>query len=110
MPHGITQCYLPPGRGDIPALTPAEAGMKRGVPSTTGSSASVGGSDESKAITRARVDRPIAGVSRRRLPRDRMTDWYLEQAVRPVRRRPTVWYFTRTDGRELSRGCRAELS
>jgi len=21
MPHGITQCYLPPGRGDIPALT-----------------------------------------------------------------------------------------
>ena len=25
MPHGITQCYLPPGRGDIPALTPAEA-------------------------------------------------------------------------------------
>jgi len=26
MPYGITQCYLPPGRGDIPALTPAEAG------------------------------------------------------------------------------------
>ena len=25
MPHGITECYLPPGRGDIPALTPAEA-------------------------------------------------------------------------------------
>ena len=25
MPHGITQCYLPPGRGDIPVLTPAEA-------------------------------------------------------------------------------------
>jgi len=24
MPHGITQCHLPPGRGDIPALTPAE--------------------------------------------------------------------------------------
>jgi len=24
MPHGITQCYLPPGRGDIPALTPAK--------------------------------------------------------------------------------------
>ena len=22
MPHWITQCYLPPGRGDIPALTP----------------------------------------------------------------------------------------
>ena len=29
-PHGITQCYLPPGRGnDIPALTPAKAGTKR---------------------------------------------------------------------------------
>ena len=24
MPYGITQCYLPPGRGDIPALTPVE--------------------------------------------------------------------------------------
>jgi len=24
----ITQCYLPPGRGDIPALTPAEAGTR----------------------------------------------------------------------------------
>ena len=23
-----TQCYLPPGRGDIPALTPAEAGTR----------------------------------------------------------------------------------
>jgi len=21
MPYGITQCYLPPGRGDIPAFT-----------------------------------------------------------------------------------------
>jgi len=28
MPHGITQCYLPPGRGDISALTPAEAGTR----------------------------------------------------------------------------------
>jgi len=28
MPYGITQCYLPPGRGDIPALTPAEAGTR----------------------------------------------------------------------------------
>jgi len=25
MPYGITQCYLPPGKGDIPTLTPAEA-------------------------------------------------------------------------------------
>jgi len=28
MPYGITQCYLPLGRGDIPALTPAEAGTR----------------------------------------------------------------------------------
>ena len=26
MPYRITQCYLPPDRGDIPAFTPAEAG------------------------------------------------------------------------------------
>ena len=32
MPHGITQCYLPPGRGDIPALTPAEAGTQLSDP------------------------------------------------------------------------------
>jgi len=23
VPYGITECYLPPGRGDIPAFTPA---------------------------------------------------------------------------------------
>jgi len=32
MPHGITQCYLPPGRGDIPALNPAEAGTRLSNP------------------------------------------------------------------------------
>ena len=32
MPHGITQCYLPPGRGDIPAITPAEAGTRLSDP------------------------------------------------------------------------------
>jgi len=26
MPYGITQCYLPPDRSDVPAFTPAEAG------------------------------------------------------------------------------------
>jgi len=26
VPYGITQYYLPPGRGDIPTFTPAEAG------------------------------------------------------------------------------------
>ena len=26
MPYGITQCYLPPSWGEIPALTPDEAG------------------------------------------------------------------------------------
>ena len=28
MPYGITQCYLPPGSGDFPAITPAEAGTR----------------------------------------------------------------------------------
>jgi len=28
LPYGITQCYLPPGRGDFPAFTPAEAGTR----------------------------------------------------------------------------------
>ena len=28
VPYGITQYYLPPGRGDIPAVTPAEAGTR----------------------------------------------------------------------------------
>jgi len=28
MPYWITQCYLPPGRGDIPALTRTEAGTR----------------------------------------------------------------------------------
>ena len=32
VPYGITQCYLPPGRGDIPALTPAEAGTRLSDP------------------------------------------------------------------------------
>jgi len=32
MPHGFTQCYLPPGRGDIPGLTPAEAGTRLSDP------------------------------------------------------------------------------
>ena len=32
MPHGITQCYMPPGRGDIPAITPAEAGTRLSDP------------------------------------------------------------------------------
>ena len=28
IPYGITQCYLPPGRGDIPAFTLSEAGTR----------------------------------------------------------------------------------
>jgi len=35
MPYRITQtpqCYLPPDRGDIPALTPAEAGTQLSDP------------------------------------------------------------------------------
>ena len=32
VPNGITQYYLLPGRGDIPALTPAEAGTRLNDP------------------------------------------------------------------------------
>ena len=32
MPYGITQCYLPPDRGAIPAFTPAEAGTRLSDP------------------------------------------------------------------------------
>jgi len=32
MPYRITQCYLPPGRGDIPYLTPAESGTRLSDP------------------------------------------------------------------------------
>ena len=32
MPYGITQYYLPPGRGDIPAFTLAEAGTRLSDP------------------------------------------------------------------------------
>ena len=32
MPYGITQCYLPPGRGDFPALTWAKAGTQFSEP------------------------------------------------------------------------------
>jgi len=30
--HAITRCYLPPDRGDIPALSPAEAGTRLSDP------------------------------------------------------------------------------
>ena len=32
MPYRVTQCYPPPDRGDIPALTPAEAGTRLSDP------------------------------------------------------------------------------
>ena len=32
MPYGITQCYLPPGRGDIPASITAKAGTRFSYP------------------------------------------------------------------------------
>jgi len=32
MSYGITQCYLPPGSGDIPAFIPVEAGTQLGNP------------------------------------------------------------------------------
>ena len=35
MPDEITQCYLPPGRGDFAAFTPAEAGTRFSDPEGT---------------------------------------------------------------------------
>jgi len=35
MPYGITQCYLPPDRGDLTAFTPAEAGTRFSDPGGT---------------------------------------------------------------------------
>jgi len=32
MPHRIAQCYLPPGRADIPTFTPVEAGTRLSDP------------------------------------------------------------------------------
>jgi len=32
MPHGITQCYLPPGRGVTPAFYPSKAGTRFSYP------------------------------------------------------------------------------
>ena len=32
VPYGITLCYLPPDRGDIPAVNPAEAGTRLSDP------------------------------------------------------------------------------
>ena len=35
MTYGITQCYLPPDRGNIPAFTAAEAGTRFSDPGGT---------------------------------------------------------------------------
>ena len=32
MPYGITQCHLPPGRGDIPAFTSAKLVLNLATP------------------------------------------------------------------------------
>jgi len=32
IPHGITQCYLPPGRGDTPAFTPTRLVLDLATP------------------------------------------------------------------------------
>jgi len=32
VPYRVTQCYLPPGRGDIPAFNPAKAGTRLSDP------------------------------------------------------------------------------
>jgi len=32
MPYGITQCYLPRGKGDIPTFTPAQLVLELATP------------------------------------------------------------------------------
>ena len=54
MPHGITQCYLPPGRGDIPALTPAEAGTRLSDPGGCKAEKGEGTEREGKGIPPSR--------------------------------------------------------
>ena len=43
MSYGITQCYLPPGSGDFPAFTPAEAGTQFSDPGGIQSCVDLGG-------------------------------------------------------------------
>ena len=56
------QCYLPPGRGDIPALTPAEAGTRLSDPG------GMQGSVDLVRLTRPKtVTHPSSNRSRRAL-------------------------------------------
>jgi len=55
IPYGITQCYLPPGRGDFPAFTPAEAGTRFSDPEEMQGCIDLG-------VTRRTAVRDIRGV------------------------------------------------
>ena len=63
MPHGITQCYLPPGRGDIPALDPAEAGTRLSNPGGMQDASNV------KLSTTTTTEIVVGGRRRRRCSR-----------------------------------------
>ena len=68
MPHGITQCYLPPGRGDIPALTTAEAGTRLSDPKGCRAELTVSGTHAARLVVvgYARVGARAGGFPARR--------------------------------------------
>ena len=72
IPYGITQCYLPPGRGDIPAFTPAEAGTRFSDPGGMRGWVDLGGWLE-RWSTRITVTHDGLTIGVRNLPRVR---WY----------------------------------
>ena len=58
IPYGITQCYLPPGRGDIPAFTQAEAGTRFSDPAGMQGWVDLGGWLESNPVTHHELTGP----------------------------------------------------
>jgi len=68
MLHGITQCYLPLGRGDIPALTAAEAGTRLSDPGGMQGLVDLVGLLHTERYTRPKtVTRPSSNGARRAL-------------------------------------------
>ena len=78
MPHGITQCYLPPGSGDISALTPAEAGTRLNFSDST--------TFNNVSISHLRVRNPTAESVKRGAFSIRAQGWRRGVVVSGVRR------------------------
>ena len=63
MPYGITQCHLPPGSGDFPAFTPAEAGTRSSDPGGMLVWVDLGGGYIPREFTRQRQS-PISEITK----------------------------------------------